>query len=57
MEVAWTAYVRYRATLRGFDLDRIEEIVTALYGKVRRYGNGPSDRRRSLRKDAGVGPV
>ena len=27
MEVAWTGYFRYRAALRGFDLDRIEEIV------------------------------
>jgi hypothetical protein len=27
MEVAWTEYFRYRAALRGFDLDRIEEIV------------------------------
>ena len=27
MEVAWTEYFRYRATLRGFDLDRIEEIL------------------------------
>ena len=27
MEVAWTEYLRYRATLRGFDLSEIEQIV------------------------------
>jgi len=27
MEVKWTEYVKYRATLRGFDLENIEEII------------------------------
>ena len=27
MDVVWTEYLRYRAALRGLDLDRIEEIV------------------------------
>ena len=27
MDVEWTEYLKYRATLRGFDLDRIEQIV------------------------------
>ncbi len=27
MEVAWTEYLRYRAALRGFKLDEIEQIV------------------------------
>ncbi len=27
MGVAWTEYLKYRAALRGFDLDRIEQIV------------------------------
>jgi len=27
MEVAWTEYLKYRAALRGFELNRIEQIV------------------------------
>ncbi len=27
MEVAWTKYLKYRAALRGFDLNKIEQIV------------------------------
>lgn len=27
MEVAWTEYLKYRAALRGFDLNRVEQIV------------------------------
>jgi hypothetical protein len=27
MEVVWTDYLKYRAALRGFDLNRIEQIV------------------------------
>lgn len=26
-EIIWTSYLRYRATLRGFDLDLIENIL------------------------------
>lgn len=26
--VAWTDYMRYRAKLRGFDLEKLEQIVT-----------------------------
>ena len=26
-EITWTSYVRYRVTQRGFDLNRIEEIL------------------------------
>ncbi len=42
MEVAWTDYFRYRATLRGFDLDRIEEIVKH---STERYVDTATDRR------------
>jgi len=27
MEVVWTEYLKYRAALRGFELNRIEQIV------------------------------
>jgi len=27
MDVAWTEYLKYRATLRGFDLKEIEQIL------------------------------
>ena len=27
MDVVWTDYLKYRAKLRGFELDRIEQIV------------------------------
>jgi hypothetical protein len=27
LNIRWTDYLRYRVVLRGFDLDRIEEIV------------------------------
>ncbi|MCX6347883.1 MAG: hypothetical protein NTV79_00055 [Candidatus Aureabacteria bacterium] len=27
MDVEWTEYLKYRAALRGFDLERIEQIV------------------------------
>ena len=27
MDVVWTEYLKYRASLRGFDLDKIEQIV------------------------------
>mgnify|MGYP001124049048 CR=1 FL=1 len=27
IEIEWTAYMHYRAELRGFDLDELEEIV------------------------------
>jgi hypothetical protein len=26
-EIIWTSYLRYRANLRGFDLDRLEDIL------------------------------
>jgi hypothetical protein len=42
MEVAWTEYFRYRAALRGFDLDRIEEIVEH---STERYVDTATDRR------------
>jgi len=42
MEVAWTEYFRYRAALRGFDLDRIEEI---LKHSTERYVDTATDRR------------
>ena len=27
MDVVWTEYLKYRATLRGFDLDGVEQVV------------------------------
>lgn len=27
VQVVWTAYMKYRATLRGFDLSEIEQVV------------------------------
>jgi hypothetical protein len=42
MDVVWTEYFRYRATLRGFDLDRIEEIVKH---SSERYVDTATDRR------------
>jgi hypothetical protein len=42
MDVAWTDYFRYRATLRGFDLGRIEEIVKHT---TERYVDTATDRR------------
>ena len=27
MEIKWTGYISYRAKLRGFDLEKIEEII------------------------------
>lgn len=42
MEVAWTDYFRYRAARRGFDLDRIEEIVKH---STERYVDTATDRR------------
>jgi hypothetical protein len=42
MDVAWTDYFRYRATLRGFDLDGIEEIVKH---SAERYVDTATDRR------------
>lgn len=27
MKVVWTEYLEYRASLRGFDLDKIEQIL------------------------------
>ncbi len=27
MDVAWTEYLKYRATLRGFDLSEVEQLV------------------------------
>ena len=42
MDVAWTEYFKYRATLRGFDLDNIEEIVKR---SNERYVDTATDRR------------
>ena len=41
MDVAWTEYFRYRAALRGFDLDKIEEIVKH---SAERYVDTATDR-------------
>jgi len=42
MDVVWTEYFRYRAALRGFDFDRIEEIVKH---SAERYVDTATDRR------------
>ncbi len=42
MDVAWTEYFKYRATLRRFDLDRIGEIVKH---STERYVDTATDRR------------
>ncbi len=45
MDVAWTEYFRYRAALRGFDLDKIEEIVKH---SAERYVDTATNRRVAL---------
>ncbi|HFC09981.1 MAG TPA: hypothetical protein ENJ54_09065 [Chloroflexi bacterium] len=35
MKIIWTAYLRYRARVRGFDLKRLDEILR--YGNERYY--------------------
>ena len=42
MAVVWTEYLKYRAALRGFDLDRIEQIVKS---SSERYMDTATDRR------------
>ena len=42
MEVVWTHYLKHRATLRGFDLNRIEQIVKS---SNERYIDTATDRR------------
>ena len=42
MEIKWTEYVTYRAKLRGFDLDKIEEIIK---NSNERYFDSSTNRR------------
>ena len=42
MDVVWTEYLKHRAALRGFDLDRIEQIVKS---SSERYMDTATDRR------------
>jgi len=42
MDVVWTEYLKYRAALRGFDLDKIEQIVKS---SSERYMDTATDRR------------
>ncbi len=42
MDVVWTEYLKHRAVLRGFDLDRIEQIVKS---SSERYMDTATDRR------------
>ena len=42
MRIEWTAYLKYKARLRGFDLTRIEEIVKH---SVERYFDTETGRR------------
>ena len=42
MEIKWTEYVRYRVTLRGFDLEKVEEILR--YSDERYYDSSTNRR-------------
>ena len=42
MDVVWTEYLKHRASLRGFDLDKIERIVES---SNERYIDTTTDRR------------
>lgn len=42
MEVVWTQYLKHRAALRGFDLNKIEQIVKS---SNERYMDTATDRR------------
>lgn len=42
MDVLWTEYLKYRAAIRGFDLDKIEQIVKS---SSERYMDTATDRR------------
>ena len=37
MEVIWTDYIKYKAKLHGFDLDKIGNILKILVGAILRY--------------------
>ena len=57
MDVVWTEYLKYRAALRGFDLDRIEQIVKS---SSERYMDTATDRRIAVGRcgnDTGAGPL
>lgn len=41
MDVAWTEYLKYRATLRGFDLSEVEQILKS---SKERYMDTATDR-------------
>lgn len=43
-EIIWTSYLRYRAALRGFDLDRIEDILCFPSERYYDVENRPGDR-------------